>query len=100
MAPGGDGFDDVARILHSAIRDHGYIMFACCPSTVEYRGDLRYTDPGNDSSGADRACPHAHLDCVCSGFDQGRGTLGGCYVASDQLDVRKASFGLPDCFEN
>ena len=84
---GGQGFDDVARVLDAAIGDDGDPVAVGLPGAELDGRDLGHAHSRHHPRGADGAGAHAHLDHVGPGGDQIPGAFGRHYVPGDQRQV-------------
>ena len=83
---------DIARRADAAVGDHRHAHFRGCGRRREDRRELRHSDPGDDSGGADRARADPDLDPVGTRIGKRFGGVGGGDVTGDDLD--RAGQGL------
>ena len=88
MRSGGDRLGDIAGITDTAVRDQRHTGLGQRLGYIRHRRDLRHTDAGDHTRGADRTGADAHLDAVRAAVDQRLGRRRSRDVAADDLRLR------------
>ena len=89
MGPDANGLGNVSRILDAAVSNERDVILLGHFAAVFDRGQLRNTDSGHNAGGADGAWPDPYFHSPGACFDESFSAFSGCYVAGDDLKIRK-----------
>ena len=80
-----EGLGDVTGVVDATVGDAGHASGTAGLGSLVHGGELRDTDTGNDTGGADRAGANTDLDGVRASLNHGLSTGAGADVAADDL---------------
>ena len=89
MSTSREGFDDVSRVANAAVCDDGHSRAFQGRTDLHDGSQLRHSNAGDDTRGANRARSDADFDGVRAGLDQGQGRLSRGDVAGHNVDAAK-----------
>ncbi|MPM84895.1 hypothetical protein SDC9_131971 [bioreactor metagenome] len=89
MSTGSHRFDDVSRILDSAVSDNCFAVFSRHTCSIIDSCDLRNTNTSYDTGRTDRARSDSDFDYIDSDIKQSAGSFCSRYISGNQGCVRE-----------